>query len=319
MTDQSDILRVGLAQIVPEWLDREGTVKKIAEYTGQAADGGCKLVAFGEAIIPGYPFWSELTGGAVFNSPVQKELFAWYAKQAVHIPSGHLDIICRVARDRQIHVITGTIERAEDRGGHSLYCSLVYIDDAGEIRNVHRKLCPTYEERLNWSPGDGYGLRTFPLGNFTLGALNCWENWMPLSRSALYGMGEDLHVAIWPGSRRNTEDITRFMALEGRSYVLSVSAVMRKSDLPADIPHAADIAAGSPEELTDGGSCIAGPDGKWVIEPFTGGEALLTADLDYNLVRMERQNFDAAGHYSRPDVTRLIVNRKRQGIVEVSE
>jgi nitrilase len=319
MKNSSDHLRVGLAQIVPAWMDRDNTVKKVAAYVAKAADEGCSLVAFGEAIIPGYPFWSELTGGAVFNSPVQKELFAEYSRQAVHIPSGHLEPVCAAARDKKIHVITGTVERAEDRGGHSLYCSLVYIDDSGTIRNVHRKLCPTYEERLNWSPGDGHGLRTFPVGAFTLGGLNCWENWMPLSRSALYGMGEDLHVAIWPGSRRNTEDITRFMALEGRSYVLSVSALMGRKDLPGDIPHAEAITDNSPEELTDGGSCLAGPDGKWVIEPFTGGEALLTADLDHSKVRMERQNFDPAGHYSRPDVTRLTVNRKRHGIVKFED
>ena len=175
---------------------------------------------------------------------------------------------------------------------------------------------PTYEERLTWSPGDGHGLRVHRLGAFTVGGLNCWENWMPLARAALYGQGEDLHVAIWPGGRRNTEDITRFIAQEARSYVLSVSGLMRREDFPADTPHADAILAGSEALLADGGSCIAGPDGQWIVEPVVGREQLIVATLDHTRVRQERQNFDPVGHYSRPDVTRLTVNRQRQSTVQ---
>src|SRR5690606_39211571 len=124
-----------------------------------------------------------------------KSLFAHYAEQAVVIERGDLDALCRAARQANTWVVVGIIERPSERGGHSLYCSLVLVDDQGEIRNVHRKLVPTYEERLVWSPGDGHGLRSFALEGFTLGALNCWENWMPLARSALYAQGVDLHVA----------------------------------------------------------------------------------------------------------------------------
>jgi nitrilase len=313
----NDHLRVGLVQIAPIWLNKTATIQKAVEYIVHAAEKKCQIAVFGEAFLPGYPFWTELTDGAVFNSAVQKELFSFYSGQAVHIPSGDLYPVCQAAERHKIHVVIGTIERAADRGGHSLYCSLVYIDPTGTIRNVHRKLCPTYDERLTWSPGDGHGLQVFPVQNFTLGALNCWENWMPLSRTALYGLGEDLHIAIWPGSKRNTEDITRFMALEGRSYVISVGSLMRRSDIPTDMPHVEKILDKAPDLLADGGSCAAGPDGRWLIEPFVGEEALLIADLDHGLVRRERQNFDAAGHYSRPDVTRLIVNRTRQNILEI--
>ena len=216
-------------------------------------------------------------------------------------------------------MVAGTIERADDRSGHSLYCSLIYIDDTGTIRNVHRKLCPTYDERLNWSPGDGHGLQTFPIGPFTMGALNCWENWMPLSRAALHGLGENLHVAIWPGSKRNTQDITRFIALESRSYVLSVGALMRKEDIGDHVPESAQLIERCPDFLTDGGSCIAAPDGSWVLEPQTFEEGIYTAELDLNEVRAERQNLDITGHYSRPDVTRLILNRERQSVVSIEK
>ncbi|MEE8356213.1 MAG: nitrilase-related carbon-nitrogen hydrolase, partial [Anaerolineales bacterium] len=203
--------------------------------------------------------------------------------------------------------------------GHSLYCSLVYIDPDGIIQSVHRKLIPTYEERLVWSIGDGHGLQVHPLGAFTVGGLNCWENWMPLSRTALYGLGEDLHVAVWPGSKRNTFDLTKFIAKESRSYVISVSGLMRKEDITEDIPHANLIKENSTDILADGGSCLAGPNGEWVIEPVVDKEGLFVAEIVHKRVREERQNFDPAGHYSRPDVTRLIVNRDRQAILKLTD
>jgi nitrilase len=176
---------------------------------------------------------------------------------------------------------------------------------------------PTYEERLVWATGDGNGLRTHRLGPFTLGGLNCWENWIPLARAALYGQGEDLHVAVWPGSIRNTQDISRFIAVEARSYVLSASGLMRAADIPANFPHREAIEAGPDEVFANGGSCIAGPDGRWVVAPVVDEEQLIVATLDYNRVREERQNFDPAGHYARPDVLQLHVNRQRQSTVEV--
>ena len=157
------------------------------------------------------------------------------------------------------------------------------------MRSVHRKLMPTYEERLIWSPGDGHGLRVHSIGPFTLGGLNCWENWMPLARAALYGQGENLHVAIWPGNIHNTKQITRFIAMEARSYVISASGFMRKTDFPSDTPHLETILQRCPDILANGGSCIAGPDGEWVVEPVTDKEELIVATLDYVSVLKERR------------------------------
>ena len=314
---QKDTLTVGLAQIAPVWLQREQTLEKMLAYAERAADEKCNLVAFSEALLPGYPFWIERTDGARFNSDIQKDIHAHYMSQAVQIEAGHLDPFCRLAAEKKMAVIAGCIERPADRGGHSLYCSLVYIDAAGHIESVHRKLMPTYEERLTWSPGDGHGLRTHRLGAFTVGGLNCWENWMPLARASLYAQGEDLHVAIWPGSDRLTKDITRFIAMESRSYVMSVGGLMRSEDILSEIPHAGLIREGSEEMLANGGSCLAGPDGQWVIEPAIEKEILLVAAIEHHRVRRERQNFDPAGHYSRPDVTRLEVNRSRQSTIDL--
>ncbi len=314
-----ETLTVGLAQIAPVWLDRAGTLAKILEQVRAAQDAGCQLVAFGEGLLPGYPFWIERTNGAVFNSPLQKEIHAHYLDQAVQIEAGHLDALCTAAREWGMTVVLGCIERPLDRGGHSLYASLVYIDADGIIQSVHRKLMPTYEERLTWSPGDGNGLRVHKVGAFTVGGLNCWENWMPLARAALYGQGEDLHIAIWPGSAQNTQDITRFIAIESRSFILSVSGLMRASDFPKDTPHLSAITAKGEEFLANGGSCIAGPDGKWLVEPLVGEEKLIVATIDHRRVREERQNFDPSGHYSRPDVLQLSINRQRQRAISFAE
>ena len=308
-------MKIALAQIAPVWCDRTATLQKIIAYVTEAAAEGAQLVVFGETILPGYPFWLDGTGGARFNDPVQKELFAHYATEAVCLEHGDLDPLLTVCRELEVAVVVGCLERPLDRGGSSLYCSLVYVDATGAIQNVHRKLQPTYEERLVWSPGDGHGLRVFPLHGFHLGGLNCWENWMPLPRAALYAQGETLHVAIWPGNVRNTEVLTRFLAREGRSYCVSVSGLMRPADIPATQPHRQLIVDNLGGLPADGGSCLAGPDGSWLIEPIVGRETIAYAELDPRRVLEERQNFDPSGHYSRPDVTRLVVNRERQRVV----
>jgi nitrilase len=277
-------IKVGLAQIAPCWLDRARTIDKVATWIQEAAEKQCDLVVFGEALVPGYPFWVERTEGAKFESELQKSLYAHYVREGVCIEDGDLDAICETAASNDIAVYVGIMERAANRGGHSLYCSMVYIDRTGTIGSVHRKLMPTHEERLVWAIGDGHGLRAHKLGPFTVGGLNCWENWLPLPRAALYAQGEDLHVAIWPGNLRNTEDITRFIARESRSYVVSVSGLMRKADIDPSLPHGELLIETAGELMANGGSCVAGPDGEWVLEPVVGEESLQVVDLDHERV-----------------------------------
>ena len=311
----TNFLKVALAQIAPVWLNKELTIQKIENSIKEAAKENAELVIFGEALLPGYPFWVELTNGAEFNSTVQKEIHAHYVKNSITVEKGELDSICQLAKENNIAIYLGIMERAANRGGHSIYASLVYIDQDGIVQSVHRKLQPTYEERLTWAPGDGNGLQVHPLKDFTVGGLNCWENWMPLPRTALYGLGENLHIAVWPGSDFNTKDITRFIARESRSYVISVSSMMTKNDFPSDTPHLDKILENAKDTLANGGSCIAGPDGEWLVEPVIDKEGLIYHTLDFSRVLQERQNFDPVGHYSRPDVTKLHVNRERQSTV----
>lgn len=312
-----DTLKIGMAQISPVWLNKQKTIEKIITYIKKAGKADCELLVFGEGLLPGYPFWLSMTNGSEFNSTTQKEIHAHYIRNAIEIESGELDKICALAKENNMAIYLGLIERAKNRGGHSLYCSLVYIDPNGVIKSVHRKLQPTFEERLSWAAGDGNGLKVHDLKNFSVGGLNCWENWMPLARTALYGLGENLHIAVWPGSEHNTVDITRFIAKESRSFVVSVSSLMRVEDFPNDTPHLKEILKNSPNTLANGGSCIAGPDGEWVIPPIIEKEDLIISSIDFNRVLEERQNFDSAGHYSRPDITKLTINRERQSIIDI--
>ena len=312
------MLRFALPQLAPVWLDRDGGIAQVVTTIREAAGQGAQMIAFSESFLPGYPFWVDATDGARFDDAKQKTIFSHYADQAVTIEDDHLDPVRDALREAGMAAYLGIIERPRDRTHHSLYASYVFIGADGEIGSVHRKLQPTYEERLVWSPGDGHGLVTHRVGpeggEFTVGGLNCWENWMPLVRASLHAQGETLHVMGWPGNLRNTHDLTPVLAKEGRSFCVSVSAVMRRADVRDDVPFADEIRASLPETVSDGGSCIAAPDGSWVLEPLTHETGIRYADLDPARVREERHNFDPSGHYSRPDVTQLSVDRRRQSV-----
>jgi len=309
-------LKVALSQIAPVWLDQRATLAKIETYIVKAAKESAQLIVFGEGLLPGYPFWLAHTGGAQWNTEINKTLHAHYVSNAICIEKGDLNSVCNLAKEHRIAIYLGIIERPLDRGGKSIYCSLVYINEEGSIQSVHRKLQPTYEERLTWSPGDGNGLQTHPLNEFTLGGLNCWENWMPLPRASLYAQGEDVHIAVWPGSDHNTKDITRFIARESRSYVLSVSSLMNLENIPSSTPFYEVLKEQMPHEMANGGSCIAGPDGEFEVAPVLHKEGNIYHTLSFEKILQERQNFDPVGHYARPDVTQLIINKERQSTIK---
>jgi nitrilase len=309
-------MKIAAAQTAPAWGDAARTASVVSRWIEKAADANVDLVAFGETFLSGYPFWIAATDGARFNAPDQKEAYARYLASAVATDGPELNEVVAAVRDTGVFTYLGITERSTSGG--SVFASYVAIDPTHGIVSVHRKLMPTYEERLAWAIGDGHGLRTHALGEFTVSGLNCWENWIPTVRHSLYAQGTTLHVAGWPGSVRLTKDITRFIALEGRCYVLSAGALLRPDDIPDDYP-LKEQAVNSGSFGNNGGSAIASPDGNWLVEPVADVEQLVVADIDAAVVRGERQNFDPAGHYFRADVLDLTIDRTRLEPVRFTE
>ncbi|MHA2081348.1 MAG: carbon-nitrogen hydrolase family protein [Candidatus Thorarchaeota archaeon] len=296
------MIRVAAIQIAPVFLNKEETWKKLETSIREAKSNGAELVTWGETLIPGYPFWLSPSGGARFNDADQKTVYAAYWREAIQLDEDPIiEKMKSLARDLEIMFMGGI---AEKEGG-SIYCTLLTIGPDGKLLGRHRKVKPTYEERLVWADGDREGLKPHLLKKTKIGGLNCWENWLPLARAALHMQGELVHVAVWPGSLRNTQDITRFIALEGRSWVISVSGFSR----PADFSHLTEsdfpmksVLVSSKQNWANGGSVIVDPKGQIMAGPLVDEEGIIYADLDPSIAIQERQNFDISGPYSRFDI-----------------
>ncbi|MDG2210456.1 MAG: carbon-nitrogen hydrolase family protein [Acidimicrobiales bacterium] len=300
-------MRVAAVQDSPVYLNRTATLDLVKERITEAGEGNADLIAFPEVFVSGYPVWIDVTDASAWEKHDQQEAFARYLEQSVELGSSEFLEVVETVKTSGAFTYLGVVERAASGG--SVYCSLVAIDPLEGIVSVHRKLKPTYGERLVWADGDGAGLVAHEHKGVRLTGLNCWENWMPLARTAMYETGAQIHIAAWPGSVGLTEDITRFIAKEGRLFVISVGAIYDATMIPDDFPLRNQL--GVDDKYHNGGTCIAGPDGKWVVEPNHGEKGIIWADLDVSEVSRQRQNFDPTGHYSRPDVLRLHVTRER--------
>ena len=300
-------MRVAAVQDSPVYLNRTATLDLVKERITEAGEGNADLIAFPEVFVSGYPVWIDVTDASAWEKHDQQEAFARYLEQSVELGSSEFLEVVETVKSSGAFTYLGVVERAASGG--SVYCSLVAIDPLEGIVSVHRKLKPTYGERLVWADGDGAGLVAHEHKGVRLTGLNCWENWMPLARTAMYETGAQIHIAAWPGSVGLTEDITRFIAKEGRLFVISVGAIYDATMIPDDFPLRNQL--GVDDKYHNGGTCIAGPDGKWIVEPNHGEKGIIWADLDVSEVSRQRQNFDPTGHYSRPDVLRLHVTRER--------
>jgi nitrilase len=296
------MIRIASIQIAPVFLNAQKTWKKLANKIVEAKSNEVDLVTWGETLIPGYPQWVSPSGGARFNDAEQKKAYAKYWQEAIKLDNSEIIIEMKTLAKKLNIMMMGGI--AEKFGG-SIYCTLLTIGQDGDILGRHRKIKPTYEERLVWADGDRLGLKTYNLKNIKVGGLNCWENWLPLARATLHLQEEILHVAVWPGSLGSTKDITRFIALEGRSWVVSTSGLIRPTDF-SHLDESSFPMKGIMENRTDswqnGGSMIVDPTGKIVAGPLIDEEGILYADIDPLLAIQERQNLDISGHYSRFDI-----------------
>jgi nitrilase len=298
---------VACVQAEPVVLDRAGTLEKLAGLTAEAAGQGAQLVVFPETYVSVYPSsaWAKALAG--WGDSGAKAAFAALARESVEVPGAAADTLGAIAREHGVWLVTGVNE--VDNG--TVYNALLYHAPDGSLALKHRKLVPTNHERLVWGQGDGEGLRAIetPLGR--IGGLICWENYMPLARFSLYESGVEIYLASTADDGDSWQATLVHIARESRAFVVAPSHFQRASAYPEDFP-LRDLLDGL-DVIGRGGSAILAPDGSYLAGPVYDEEVILYAELDLGRLFEERQRFDPAGHYHRPDVLRLEVTPQRFG------
>jgi nitrilase len=309
--------KVAAVQASPVFLNREATVDKACGLIAEAARAGAKIIVFPETFIPTYPDWIwAIPPGEMGRLG---ELYSELLEQSVTVPGPTTDALCQAAKAAGAYIVVGINERNVEASQGTIYNTLLYIDDHGNLLGKHRKLVPTGAERLVWAQGDGSTLQVFDTPYGRLGGLICWENYMPLARYAMFAWGTQIYVApTWDRGDGWLASL-RHIALEGRVYVIGCCIALRRSDVPAHIAARVRYAEGSNEWINVGNSAIVAPDGNFVAGPIEMKEEILYADLDPALIRGHKLMLDTAGHYARPDVFQLTVNREPRPMIATHE
>lgn len=284
------------------------------DYARNAAARDASLIVFPETWLPGYPIWLDVTRDvALWDHAPTKDVYARYAANSVVIGGKETTQLAALAQELHLTIVIGVSERVDEGPGNgTLYNALLTFTPDGRLANHHRKLMPTYTERMVWGQGDASGLRAVDTPNGRVAGLVCWEHWMPLARQALHESGEAIHVAVWPTVHEMHQIASRHYAFEGRCFVLAAGSVMRAQDLPPELERH-PVKAGSDDIcVLRGGSAIIAPNGSYVAGPFFEEPTLLVADIDLDDVRREHMTLDVSGHYARPDCLSLDVRREHR-------
>lgn len=308
-TLQNPIVSVAVVQAAPVAFARTRTIDKVADLTADAARQGARLVVFPEAFVSAYP--RGLDFGAVIGSrsPEGREWYRIYAESSLEIPSADFDRLASIAAQNAVNLVIGVIER----DGSTLHCSVLFFGPDGSYLGKHRKLMPTGSERLVWGQGDGSTLTVVDSDIGRVGAVICWENYMPLLRATMYAKGVEFYCAPTADGRETWLPSMRHIAQEGRMFVLSANQFCRRSDYP-DV-YETPFGDTPDTIMSRGGSCIIGPLGDVIAEPCWDKEAILIAQLDKRELLRARYDFDGVGHYSRPDIFQLLVDDKPRAVV----
>lgn len=316
-------VKVAIAQASPVYYDKKKTIDKARKIIADASGQGAKIIVFPETWISGYPYWI-LPAHESYDSKLYGRALSLLQDSSIMLPSEDLDRLRDAARENHILVVAGCNELSDIPGSRTVYNSIIFIDEEGKFLGRHRKLMPTYEERLVWGMGDGSDLNVYSTSIGRLGGLVCWENHMILARAAMLMKGEELHAALWPnrwrlegaifGKEKNPgQDCDLYPAIrehafEAGAFVISALPALRRQDIPSEFPYA-QILERFIESAT-GGSAIVDPSGNYIVEPSFGEEKLITAECDADTIKVSKAFFDSLGHYARFDVMRLDLREK---------
>lgn len=305
------LVTVAVVQASPIVFDREKTLEKVAKLTHEASATGAKIVLFPEAFISAYPRGLDFGSRVGGRSDKGREDFRRYWESSVDVPGPTTEELGRIARSNGLYLVIGVVER----DGGTLYCTVLFFAPDGSFMGKHRKIMPTGSERLVWGFGDGSTLPVFKTPFGKLGAVICWENYLPLMRAAMYAKGIEIYCAPTADCRETWLASMRHIAVEGRCFVLACNQFNRRCDFPAE--YDGGFAPDPDAIVTSGGSCIVDPFGNFLAGPNTEGEVILTAKLDLGQVIRGKYDLDVVGHYARPDIFHLEVDERPMQPVSV--
>jgi nitrilase len=295
---------VAVVQASPVVFDRERTLQKVDALAAEAARAGARIVVFPEAFVSAYPRGLDFGAYVGGRTDEGREDFRRYWESSVDVPGPAVEALARTARSQRIYLVIGVIER----DGGTLYCTVLFFDPAGGYLGKHRKVMPTASERLVWGFGDGSTMPVYDTPFGKLGAVICWENYLPLLRASMYAKGIELYCAPTADSRDSWIASMRHVAVEGRCFVLACNQFNRRRDFPAD--YRTPFGDDPDTIMSRGGSCIVDPFGNYLAGPNVEGEAILTAEIDRAQIVRGKYDLDVVGHYARPDIFQLHVDER---------
>lgn len=309
----ANIIKVGIGQFQAAHLNLPQSLQKLESIVGEASNRSVKLLVMGETWLSGYPSWIDhCTNVSQWDGKEMKEVYLQFYNNSIDIKSKEFEKLCHMAQSNRVALCIGINEKVTAGPGNgTVYNSFVIIDQHGKLLNHHRKLMPTFTEKMLYGLGDGLGLKAVETGVGRVGASICWEHWMPLTRQALHNSGEHIHIALWPKVHEMHQIASRHYAFEGRCFVLAAGQMLKASDFPKSLEQPAYLKSNPDQWTLNGGSCIVAPNGRYIVEPIFDKEELITCELNLDETIKERMTLDTSGHYQRRDVFEFTVDRSR--------
>ena len=307
-------IKVAIAQFSSVHLDLHASMTRLEEIVMAAKDEGIRLLVFGETWLSGYPSWLDnCPDVAKWDHDPTKEAYLKLRNSSIEVPGPGTHQIGQLAKEAKMNLMIGVNEVVKNgRASGTVFNGLLTFNDQGQLVNHHRKLVPTYTEKMIYGHGDAHGLQAVDTSIGRVGGLVCWEHWMPLTRQALHDTAEDIHVAVWPTVHDRHQVASRQYAFEGRCFVLAAGQLLQAKDYPAELELPPALAQDTSQLVLQGGSCIINPRGEYLVEPVFGEEKLVMAEIDLDQRIKEQMTLDTSGHYQRPDVFELNINKARQ-------